>query len=93
MQSGEGKGTRSIESALAKKPFSCREASILSPLRYLGAKRRLAGYVAEVLPLNLLCPKVFVEPFAGGASVSLQLLNDDLDLLWELITRGRREGR
>jgi DNA adenine methylase len=61
-----------------KKPFSRREASILSPLRYPGAKRRLAGYVAEVLRLNSLRPKVFVEPFAGGASVSLQLLNDDV---------------
>lgn len=61
-----------------KKPLSRREASILSPLRYPGAKRRLAGYVAEVLRLNSLRPKLFVEPFAGGASVSLQLLNDDL---------------
>lgn len=61
-----------------KKPLSRREASILSPLRYPGAKRRLAGYVAEVLRLNSLRPKLFVEPFAGGASVALQLLNDDL---------------
>jgi len=60
------------------KPLSRREVSILSPLRYPGAKRRLAGYVAEVLHLNSLRPKLFVEPFAGGASVALQLLNDDL---------------
>ena len=26
--------------------------------------------------MNSLHPRVFVEPFAGGASVSLQLLND-----------------
>lgn len=55
-----------------------KEVSILSPLRYPGAKRRLAGYIAEVLHLNALRPRLFVEPFAGGASVSLQLLNDDL---------------
>jgi len=55
-----------------------KEASILSPLRYPGAKRRLAGYIAEVLRMNSIRPKLFVEPFAGGASVALQLLNDDL---------------
>lgn len=55
-----------------------RSATILSPLRYPGSKRRLVSYVAEVLRLNSLRPKLFVEPFAGGASVSLQLLNDGL---------------
>ena len=55
-----------------------REASILSPLRYPGAKRRLSAYIAETLRLNTLRPKLFVEPFAGGSSVALQLLNDDL---------------
>lgn len=50
--------------------------SILSPLRYPGGKRRLAGYVAEALRLNGFTPKLYVEPFAGGASVALQLLND-----------------
>jgi DNA adenine methylase len=55
-----------------------REVSILSPLRYPGAKRRLAGYIAETLRLNALRPRLFVEPFAGGASVALQLLNDDV---------------
>jgi len=53
-----------------------RNASILSPLRYPGAKRRLAQYVGEVLRLNKLTPRLFVEPFAGGASVALQLLQD-----------------
>ncbi len=50
--------------------------SILSPLRYPGAKRRFAAYVAKCLEANNLNPKVFIEPFAGGASVSLQLLAD-----------------
>lgn len=52
------------------------EASILSPLRYPGSKRRFAGYVRRALELNGLKPKLYVEPFAGGASVALQLLND-----------------
>lgn len=54
-----------------------REASILSPLRYPGAKRRLTGYIAEVLRINSIRPTVFIEPFAGSASVALQLLQDN----------------
>ena len=50
--------------------------SIISPLRYPGSKRRLAKYIYQVLQENALKPDLFVEPFAGGASVSLQLLND-----------------
>lgn len=53
-------------------------ASILSPLRYPGSKRRLASYIERALTLNDLRPALFVEPFAGGASVALQLANDGL---------------
>lgn len=60
------------------KAFARGRASILSPLRYPGGKRRLAGYIAATIRLNGLRPKLFVEPFAGGASVALQLLNDGL---------------
>lgn len=63
---------------MAHKPLKRRKASILSPLRYPGAKRRLAGYIAESISLNNLRPKILVEPFAGGASVALQLLNDSI---------------
>src|SRR5690348_5041293 len=52
--------------------------SILSPLRYPGSKRRLAGYIQKTLQLNNLHPSLFVEPFAGGASVALQLLNNNM---------------
>src|SRR5579883_3060614 len=62
----------------AAKTLPRKGASILSPLRYPGAKRRFASYVAETLKLNGIKPKLFVEPFAGGASVALQLLNDGL---------------
>ncbi len=65
-----------------------RESSILSPLRYPGAKRRLSGYIAKTLKLNALRPKVFVEPFAGGSSVALQLLNDDLV---DMVALGERD--
>lgn len=57
-------------------PVTRAEVSILSPLRYPGSKRRLAGYVKRALEINGLGPGLFVEPFAGGASVALQLLMD-----------------
>ncbi len=61
-----------------RKSLIRQTVSIVSPLRYPGGKRRLWGYIAEVLRLNSLRPKVFVEPFAGGAGVALQLLAADL---------------
>jgi DNA adenine methylase len=51
-----------------------RDRTVLSPLRYPGGKRRLVPYVAVALAVNDLKPGLFVEPFAGGASVSLELL-------------------
>lgn len=48
-----------------------------SPLRYPGGKRRLVPYVAAAIEANNLKPDLFVEPFAGGASVSLELLATD----------------
>lgn len=62
---------------------------IRSPLRYPGAKLRLIAPIAETLELNGLKPKLFCEPFAGGLSVSLRLL--DLDLV-ENIAVGERDS-
>jgi len=53
-------------------------STIISPLRYPGSKRRFGAYVGHVLRLNHLRPKLFIEPFAGSASVSLQLLKEGL---------------
>jgi DNA adenine methylase len=53
-------------------------SSFLSPLRYPGSKRRLICYLKEVLALNNLKPSLYVEPFLGGASVALQLMQEDL---------------
>jgi DNA adenine methylase len=55
-----------------------RQRPVLSPLRYPGGKRRLVPYVAAALVANDLRPQLFVEPFVGGATVSLELLNGDL---------------
>ncbi len=55
-----------------------RRRTVLSPLRYPGGKRRLVPYVAAALVANDYRPGLFVEPFAGGASVSLELLHGGL---------------
>ncbi len=51
---------------------------VSSPLRYPGSKKRLTGYIEEILTLNNIHNHMFVEPFAGGASVSLYLLQNNL---------------
>jgi hypothetical protein len=55
-----------------------RRGPLLSPLRYPGGKRRLVRYIERFFELNELRPAVFVEPFAGGASVSLHVLQRNL---------------
>lgn len=46
----------------------------MSPLRYPGGKSLLSAYVSGVLEENLLTGCTIYEPYAGGASVSLDLL-------------------
>jgi DNA adenine methylase len=50
----------------------------LSPLRYPGSKRRLGEYVRQAFDLNQLQPDLYVEPFFGGGSVGIQLMQHDL---------------
>jgi len=45
-----------------------------SPLRYPGGKGKVADYFKHVFKENLLYDGVYVEPYAGGASVALSLL-------------------
>lgn len=52
--------------------------TLLSPLRYPGSKRRLVGFIKQALNQNNIWPKVYVEPFVGGASVALQLMQDEI---------------
>jgi DNA adenine methylase len=56
-----------------KNPVS-RRAEPISPLRYPGGKSLLAPYVSGVIEENFLAGCTFYEPYAGGASVSLELL-------------------
>lgn len=45
-----------------------------TPLRYPGGKGKLAAYVKEVIRANKLYDGEYVEPYAGGAAIGLELL-------------------
>jgi DNA adenine methylase len=45
-----------------------------SPLRYPGGKGKLAAFVKAIIVQNELSDGEYVEPFAGGAGVALELL-------------------
>jgi len=49
-----------------------------TPLRYPGGKQRLWPFVAELLETNALDGGDYVEPYAGGAGVAIELLLRDL---------------
>lgn len=55
-----------------------RNKAPVSPLRYPGAKRWMANYIRLSILQNPIHPELFVEPFAGGASVSLSVLYEGL---------------
>jgi DNA adenine methylase len=48
--------------------------SVVSPLRYPGAKRQLVPIVEQIINGNVPPPRLFVEPFCGGASTALRLV-------------------
>ena len=45
-----------------------------SPLRYPGGKWRFAPFFERLIALNFEQPPVYIEPYAGGASLALSLL-------------------
>ncbi len=48
--------------------------SFYSPLRYPGGKGKVADYFKQIFKENLLYDGIYIEPYAGGASVALALL-------------------
>lgn len=64
-----------------------RNKAPVSPLRYPGAKRWMANYIRLSITQNDVQPELFVEPFAGGASVSLSVLHEGLATRIGLIDR------
>lgn len=49
-----------------------------SILRYPGSKARFCEFIAKTIALNNGKPRLLVEPFCGGASVSIALLEDEV---------------
>lgn len=47
---------------------------LYTPLRYPGGKARFAPFIAELMQRNGLAGGHYLEPFAGGAGVALELL-------------------
>jgi DNA adenine methylase len=45
-----------------------------TPLRYPGGKQKLSPFIAEIISANDLIGGQYVEPYAGGAGVAIQLL-------------------
>lgn len=45
-----------------------------TPLRYPGGKGKLAAYIKRLMKVNLLLDGEYVEPYAGGAAIALELL-------------------
>lgn len=51
-----------------------KPSAFYTPLRYPGGKGKLVPYVKKLLELNDLVDGVYVEPYAGGAAVAMELL-------------------
>lgn len=49
---------------------------LYTPLRYPGGKAKFAPYIADMMTRNGLAGGHYLEPYAGGAGVALQLLFD-----------------
>jgi DNA adenine methylase len=47
-----------------------------TPLRYPGGKQKISPFIREILQANDLLGGHYVEPYAGGAGVAIQLLLD-----------------
>ena len=45
-----------------------------TPLRYPGGKAKLAPFVRHLFELNGLCDGQYIEPYAGGAGIAMDLL-------------------
>jgi DNA adenine methylase len=53
---------------------SQRKLIYFTPLRYPGGKAKLAAYVKRLMKENKLLDGEYVEPYAGGAAIALELL-------------------
>lgn len=51
-----------------------RPSAFYTPLRYPGGKGKLVPYIKRLFEENSLVDGVYVEPYAGGAAVAMELL-------------------
>jgi len=51
-----------------------RRLKSFSPLRYPGGKAKLAPFVKALIDANKLSDGIYVEPYAGGAGIGVELL-------------------
>ena len=58
----------------ADQQSSLRRLIHFTPLRYPGGKSKLSPYVKSIIELNGLSDGKYVEPYAGGCGVGLELL-------------------
>jgi DNA adenine methylase len=63
-----------VREDLAMSDRAPRRLVYFTPLRYPGGKAKLAEYVKEVIRANKLYDGEYVEPYAGGAAIGLELL-------------------
>jgi DNA adenine methylase len=54
------------------------DQSVVSPLRYPGAKRQLTTVIESLIRANVPPPRLFVEPFCGGATAALHMAGRDV---------------
>jgi DNA adenine methylase len=62
---------------LTLQPLPPRRLVHYTPLRYPGGKGKLATYIKELLKENRLLDGEYVEAYAGGAAIGLELLFHD----------------
>lgn len=56
------------------KPKEGRPSPFYTPLRYPGGKGKLVPYIKSIFEANGLVDGVYVEPYAGGAAVAMELV-------------------
>lgn len=59
---------------MTKSEANPRRLVHFTPLRYPGGKGKLAAYVKAIIDANKLYDGEYVEPYAGGAAIGLELL-------------------
>ena len=74
MKSGEDRQVTDRQTEEIESPKGTRRLLHFTPLRYPGGKGKLAAYVKALLTENDLLDGEYVEPYAGGAGIALELL-------------------